>query len=910
MKKQIFSITMLATLGLSVCLFSKQANAQTAYITNDVDNTVSVIDVATNTVTATIPVGFHPWGVSVCPNGSKVYITNYNDNTVNVINSATDTVTATIPVGTRPNGISVSPDGLKVYVTNAGDNTVSVINSATNTVTATITVGISPMGVSISPDGSKVYVANINSDTVSVISTTTDIVTAKIPVGTRPVGISVSPDGSKVYVANNNTPGKVSVINTATNTVTATITIGSNPYGISISPDGSTVYVANNVSNTVSVINTATNSVSATIAVGAYPEGLSVSPDGSKVYVANMNANTISVINTTTNNVTATITVGSEPYAFGNFISTYKPPTITQTNVSCYGGNNGTAMVTSVNCGTPPYTYSLNGGTAQNDSLFSGLTAGTDTIIITDHNGIIYYPISITITQPPLLIAYADTNIAICFGSNAQLHASTNYTGTDTLTYNWSPSAGLSNDTIPDPIANPSATATYTVSVSTSSGCTASASVTVNVNSNPTPIITGPTQICADMNATLDAGAGYSSYIWSTGAISQTIMVNTGGTYTVTVTNASGCSGTASASLIVHPNPVIGVTASANPICAGASTTLTASGALAYTWSNSLGITSSVTAMPTANTTYIVSGTDAIGCTASANISISLVWPSIPNICMVTTDSATQYKYNVVCWDKTTYTNVDSFIVYRMDALSSSYLNIGAVSKNALSEFIDTSLSIGGPNGGNPMYSSWQYKLAIRDTCGNIGDKSPYHQTMFVQESGANFSWNAYTVETGQTNPITGYSFFRDDNNSGNWHVLINTTGLSATDPYYASYPNGNWRIDALGFDCAPTMKSTQTLALLKSHSNTVKSVSAGVEQFELNNDQLTIYPNPASDNLEIITQPKSTIEILNIEGQLIKSLKLTDGKTELDVSDFASGVYIIRAMTDKGIMMKKFVKE
>ena len=105
-------------------------------------------------------------------------------------------------------------------------------------------------------------------------------------------------------------------------------------------------------------------------------------------------------------------------------------------------------------------------------------------------------------------------------------------------------------------------------------------------------------------------------------------------------------------------------------------------------------------------------------------------------------------------------------------------------------------------------------------------------------------------------------------------------------------------------------MKSTQTLALLKSHSNTVKSVSAGVEQFELNNDQLTIYPNPASDNLEIITQPKSTIEILNIEGQLIKSLKLTDGKTELDVSDFASGVYIIRAMTDKGIMMKKFVKE
>ncbi len=109
------------------------------------DSTVSVINTATNTVSATIPVGAYPFGVSVSPDGSKVYVANMDAGTVSVINTATNTVTATIPVGTDPYGISVSPDGSKVYVANDGDNTVSVINTATNTVSATITVGNDPV---------------------------------------------------------------------------------------------------------------------------------------------------------------------------------------------------------------------------------------------------------------------------------------------------------------------------------------------------------------------------------------------------------------------------------------------------------------------------------------------------------------------------------------------------------------------------------------------------------------------------------------------------------------------------------------------------------------------------------------------------------------------------------------------
>ena len=102
-------------------------------------------------------------GVAVNPAGTKVYVTNlgfYNDpgNTVSVIDTATNKVTATVKVGTGPYGIAVTPNGKKVYVTNLGSqayitnsgsynapgNTVSVIDAATNKVTATVKVGTGP----------------------------------------------------------------------------------------------------------------------------------------------------------------------------------------------------------------------------------------------------------------------------------------------------------------------------------------------------------------------------------------------------------------------------------------------------------------------------------------------------------------------------------------------------------------------------------------------------------------------------------------------------------------------------------------------------------------------------------------------------------------------------------------------
>ena len=82
---------------------------------------------------------------------------NYYVNTVSVIDTASNTVTATIPVGSGPGGVAVTPDGSRVYIGNEGGN-VSVIDTASNTVTATIPTS-GAYGLAVTPDGSAVYVA-------------------------------------------------------------------------------------------------------------------------------------------------------------------------------------------------------------------------------------------------------------------------------------------------------------------------------------------------------------------------------------------------------------------------------------------------------------------------------------------------------------------------------------------------------------------------------------------------------------------------------------------------------------------------------------------------------------------------------------------------------------------------------
>jgi len=191
-------------------------NGLYAYVTNQVSNNVSVIDVTTNTVVATVAVGTSPAWVAITPNGQYAYVANYGSNNVSVIDISTNTVVATVAVGTFPWAVAVTPNGQYAYVTSYGSNNVSVIDVTSNTVVATVAVGKSPEGIAITPNGQYAYVTNHNSNNTSVIDISSNTVVMNVFATYAPNGVAITPNGQYIYVTSS-LSGNVAVINTPTN---------------------------------------------------------------------------------------------------------------------------------------------------------------------------------------------------------------------------------------------------------------------------------------------------------------------------------------------------------------------------------------------------------------------------------------------------------------------------------------------------------------------------------------------------------------------------------------------------------------------------------------------------------------------------------------------------------------------
>jgi YVTN family beta-propeller protein len=284
--------------------------------------TVSVFDVSSNLLVATIPLAGGPFAAAVSPNGSYVYISRWQSGMVSAINTANNTVSATIPVGANPGGVAFTPDGTTVYVTGS---VVDAIDVATNTVKAIIPVGVDTSFLAITPDGKYVYASGSN--TVFVISVATNSVIANVPVGGAPGVPAVSPNGKDVYVPCASAD-LVYEIDTFSNTVVRTIFVAGSPYGMSISPDGGTGYVAEYYGAATAVVNLASNTVVTTIPNGTIPIGSAVTPDGAFVWQANLNSGYVAIISTANNSVVAKIPVNGGVYDLA--IGPATSPSITQ----------------------------------------------------------------------------------------------------------------------------------------------------------------------------------------------------------------------------------------------------------------------------------------------------------------------------------------------------------------------------------------------------------------------------------------------------------------------------------------------------------------------------------------------------------------------------------------------------
>jgi YVTN family beta-propeller protein len=94
-----------------------------------------------------MPEGAKPMGVQLSPDGQRLYVANGRGGTVSLVNLATDSVVTSTKVGTRPWGIALTPDGRKLYAANGPSNNVSVLDAQTMQVLKTVPAGELPWGV-------------------------------------------------------------------------------------------------------------------------------------------------------------------------------------------------------------------------------------------------------------------------------------------------------------------------------------------------------------------------------------------------------------------------------------------------------------------------------------------------------------------------------------------------------------------------------------------------------------------------------------------------------------------------------------------------------------------------------------------------------------------------------------------
>lgn len=223
---------------------------------------------------------------------------------------------------------------------------------------------------------------------------------------------------------------------------------------------------------------------------------------------------------------------------------------------------------------------------------------------------------------------------AVCSGKGAVLTAS----GPTGATYTWTPNSTISSTTGATVTVTPNGPITYTVNGEVN-GCKGSAQSIVSVYSNPTITVNSPT-VCNGVNATLTASGG-TSYVWQPGGTTTNPLpafpVTADVSYTVTGTDANGCSANAVSNVKLAQGLNVTISGSGAGFCpaspaipgSGGSETLTASGATSYTWTPSTGLdnanSATVIATPSATTTYTVNGSDANGCTGSDTETVTLL---------------------------------------------------------------------------------------------------------------------------------------------------------------------------------------------------------------------------------------------------------------------------------------------
>ncbi|HTL80480.1 MAG TPA: T9SS type A sorting domain-containing protein, partial [Bacteroidia bacterium] len=434
--------------------------------------------------------------------------------------------------------------------------------------------------------------------------------------GTTPYTYSWSPSGGSAATASSLCAGNYTC--TVTDNASATVTVTFNitqPSAITLTASSQTNISCNGGSNGAASVNAATGGT------GSFTYNWTPgNPTGDgTTSVTGLSVGTYTCTATDANGCSQTRT-----------FSITQPSAITtsgsSTPSSC-SGSTGTATTTaSGGAGSFTYSWAPSGGTA---ATATNLAAGSYTCTVTDANNCTAtQTVTVGTTSSPTVTLVSETDPLCAGGSDGSALVSASG-GTPGYTYSWFPIGG--NGTL----ATGLSAGAYICTVTDAATCTASVIVTVT---SPNAVAGSVSQTNVSCNggsngsATVTASGGTPGYTYSwspSGGTAATASGLSAGNYTCTITDSHACTGTATVT-ITEPTALVVTAGGTASICPSSTTTITAgssggTGSVSFNWMPGNLSGSSVVVSPSSTTTYTVTGTDANGCTNSANVTITVI---------------------------------------------------------------------------------------------------------------------------------------------------------------------------------------------------------------------------------------------------------------------------------------------
>ena len=326
---------MLASAGLAQ---AQDALVGTLAVVNRKDGTVTLLDLASREITATIAVGEGPHEVAISPDGAWAAVSNYGPTgapgaTISLIDIAAGSVEATISLGKHrsPHGLAWTKDGAQLIATVESDSALLLIDRASRAVAGVIPLRrATPDLIALSADGARAYVTALGASDVSVVDLATRKVTTSAPLPRNADGVALRPGSDELWVTSP-ASDQITVLGVSDLAPRATIASAGYPLRVRFTPDGATALAIFGKSSELKFFDASARKEVAALPMriskaamhggkGAegyenvtVPLGLAISPDGKWAFVTNGGADALTIVSIAKRDASAVVFVGREP---------------------------------------------------------------------------------------------------------------------------------------------------------------------------------------------------------------------------------------------------------------------------------------------------------------------------------------------------------------------------------------------------------------------------------------------------------------------------------------------------------------------------------------------------------------------------------------------------------------------